>query len=941
MRFLRCVLPALLVLAALPAHADVKTHGQLEGRVRAQDGSPLPGATVTLTSPVLAVPVSEVAAESGGFRFPNLLPGDYEVAIALDGFAPQSYEVKVVTGRTLTVDVVLPDASLAETMIVEAEAPFFDQVSASHGTSLTVEELETLPTDRNFLQAVDTAAGFDNQAAYGAGGNVRGYDFFGQGAATNSYQLNGVSVTNLEFGNLWVTPNYDTIQEIQIVGPGASAEYSDYSGALVNIVTKSGTSELRGSAFGYFTNDDLTGDNSDGIEDLERGTLKRSLETGVTLGGPIIRGKLHGFGSFGYTSSATAPPETSFYDDLERFQYQARLDYLPSQSHTFTGMVNYDPVQDDDLNLQAETGPEVGLSREQGTVTGYLSWLGTWSGATTSEVRFASVDGYYERNPNETELSSVFDARTGVNYNSYGIVSDQDNDRRHGKATVTHYVDEFLGATHEIKGGVEYEEASTGTDQETTGGALFSIAPLGELVPGVPFSYVIGIVGYSVHQHNSLERPGAFLQDRITRGRTTVTAGLRYDRPETFDDNTGKKLLSFDQIAPRLGVAHDLRGNGRSIARLGLGRYYDKVPTYGVGTYAGTGLPVVTLYLFVAPDVLIPAPTDPEQLRQVVVQPENVLQTIDFTNGYPVQRGTEGPRVDILNLGFDQQIGRRTTLSLNYIYRESEDFLVVTTIGSPHTYVPLSYTSDFTGRTVPLWGVQDPSHTPQLGVGNRDFQYQENQLLIFEVRSRPVENLFVDASLTLEDSEGTRDNNECAILSLCSVYTDGDPNFEQNPFATDGDMSQARDWNFKVRGNYGLPWQMDVGWDLRWFAGRRYGAVESCFGIAGCNDPALGDVRLEPRDARREPDSLLLNLRVAKTFALGGVDTTISLDALNVTNEMIDFNTNVENDINAIYAEESAERGETVSAFGRPNGFNNGFGLATPRQLRLGVRLAL
>lgn len=910
--------------------ADVTTRGQVEGQVTSEDGAALAGATLTLTgSGLIGNAVVEKSGEDGSFRFLNLNPGSYALRVELPGLAPAEVPVEVRVGRTSTVRVKLGLPTVEESLTVQASAPLFDQTSAAHGTNLSVGELATLPNDRNFIHAVDAAAGFDNQAAYGAGGNVSDYDPFGFGAATNLYQLNGVTVSNLEFGNSWVNPNYDTIQEVQIVGPGGSAEYANYSSAVVNVVTKSGTNDFAGSVAAYYTDHQLSGDNSDGIKDLEPDRLKRDLEVAATFGGPLVREKLLFFAAVGRNTSAQAPVDTSFYDDLDQQQYQLRLDWLASNQHTLTAMVNYEPIDDKDLGLQALTGPEVGYSRKQETTTGFLSWLSTWSNDTVSEARYAHVEGSHDRLPNAPlGTPAVIDGATGITYNSTPLLREQSNDRDQLQGSVTHYVEQFLHGRHELKGGLEYEDASTRTNVLLSGNALFQLIPLGG-----PLTYVIGITGYNQRAANSLERPAAYLQDRATFGRTTVSAGLRYDRPRTFDDNTGKALLSFTQWSPRLGIAHDLRGDGHSILRLAAGRYYDKVPTYGVGTYAGTGLDTVSYYGFLAFEPI--DPHDVDFLRDHVLRDENLIFAFDST-ALPVEEGTKGPHADVINVGFDQELGPKYGLSLNYLYRETKDFVIVGALSNDTSYTPRTVHSDFSGRDFTLWEVTGGSGARVEAVGNRDFFHQKTHFFVAELRARPHERLFLDASLAFEQGRGTLDNNECAVLNLCSVGVDKDPNFQDNPFRTEGAFSQERPWNLKLRGNWQLPYGFETGWDLRWFAGRKYGALDSCGKFPECNDPALavqGSIPIEPRDARQESDSTFINLRLAKRFAIQSLTATVSVDILNATDEQINFKTYLYNNVNDLYPQESIERGEDVSAFGRPVVGN------PPRQFRLGVRL--
>ena len=197
--------------------------------------------------------------------------------------------------------------------------------------------------------------------AFGAGGNVDGYDKFGFGAATNQYTINGVTTSNLQFGNTWVNPNYDTVAEVQILGPGASAEYSNFTGATINVITKTGTNDFHGGFTAYGTADTFQANNSGGIIDLAQPNTKYRIEGNAFLGGPIVKEKLLFFVSGAYNKASSAPPQTEFFDSDTRPSAQLRLDYLANNSNTLSAMYDYEHINLQDQGLQPVTGPEVGI----------------------------------------------------------------------------------------------------------------------------------------------------------------------------------------------------------------------------------------------------------------------------------------------------------------------------------------------------------------------------------------------------------------------------------------------------------------------------------------------------------------------------------------------------------------------------------------------------
>jgi outer membrane receptor for ferrienterochelin and colicin len=934
-RFFAFLLVA-VVMAAGPLWAQVSTTGEIVGVVKAEDGTVFPGATVTVESPALIQKSISVTADAyGAFRFPQLTPGNYVVRVELKGFETREYTVVVNVGRTSSVPVTLSVGRATAQVAVRAAIPLIDSTSAKISANFTSEDLQKLPTDRTFSAVVETMAGVVNKAAFGAGGNVDGYHVFGVGAASNSYQLNGVNVSNTKYGDTYVSPNFDSIQEIQVVGGGATAEYANYTGVVVNIVTKAGTNAFHGSGTVYYTADSLRGNNNvDHIKDLEQSKVKYNYDSSLVIGGPLIKDRLTFFASGRYAKSANAPAFTSYYDSLTRQGYQLRFDFLASPSHTFTGMVNSDPIRDYGLNFQT-IGDDNALDRTQDTTTGYLSWTGMWGEKTLTEVKFAAVKGDQKRLPVHMDAAQVADYRDGLTYNSAGIYRDEPEKRQHTLATLTHYTENFLGGNHEFKVGAEYEEASNTINQYTTGitpktanGVLFWILPFGDA------AYITGLTNYYDRSAARIKRPGAFIQDKATFGRATWTVGLRYDNPKTLDDNTGKTIFNFTDWSPRLGLAWDLTGDSKSVLKAAVGRYYEKTPTYGPAAYAGTGTGTWTYYTLITTD-----PIDPrnwQQLIDLVIKPENFSSSFTSTS-IPVESGIKNPYSDIFNISFDRQVGARSSIGLSYLYRKQKDFVVLTQYANNVTYEPFTYTSPETGRTFTLYRVTGGGPR-DFALGNRDFQQQKNQMAILQFQSRPTDKFAIASSLTWEWGTGTRPNNECGVLSLCTNGIDTDPNYEQNPFYVNGQLKEVRTWQFKLQASYVLPWQLFASANFRWVSGRPWALENYQYAIPGASDPYYGTVLLEPKDARHQPSVTDLDLRFQKDFTLGGgALASVILDILNATNEPIGVGTFFSTNVQDTYGQESTKQGKPVSSTGKASPYS--VDSAPPRTFKVGFRL--
>ena len=246
-----------ILLTAALAQGQETTTGSIAGRVVDAQGLALPGATVTVTTP--QGPREFTTDSEGAFFAPFLTPGVYEVKVELQGFRGldrQNVEVRL--GQRVELPLTLQVGPVTESVNVTAGAPVVDTSSTTTGAVIDSDMLQRIPVGRRFSDTLYIAPGVSSGGQVGdANPSVSG----GSGLE-NQYVVDGVNITNagygalgsysIVFGSLGNGVPFDFIKETQVKTGGYEAEYGQSTGGVVNVITKSGTNTLRGSAFAYF-----------------------------------------------------------------------------------------------------------------------------------------------------------------------------------------------------------------------------------------------------------------------------------------------------------------------------------------------------------------------------------------------------------------------------------------------------------------------------------------------------------------------------------------------------------------------------------------------------------------------------------------------------------------------------------------------------------------
>src|SRR5688572_8111204 len=345
----RVVLGLLILLSlcvAAPALAQQGT-AQLGGRVTDAQGGALPGVSIVVTNEDTGLVRELVSSSEGSYFVSQVVPGRYRISAKLEGFkALDRRGITLTVGETTSLDLTLEVGGVAETLTVTGEAPLVDVSSATVGGHISAQELNDLPAaNRNYMAFV---------------GNVPGTVFVPSSEFLNdSFQANGqpTAANNIVFDGANNTDDQrgsnvggqtraanESIQEVQVITNQFDAEWGRASGAVINAVTKSGTNSWSGSAFQFFTGKGVT--NKDFFAKAS-GQPKPDVgktEWGGTLGGPILKNKLHFFLSLerliarrNFSKVYPHRPDVNFSTQSEEsaWNYLWRIDHQINSKHTW------------------------------------------------------------------------------------------------------------------------------------------------------------------------------------------------------------------------------------------------------------------------------------------------------------------------------------------------------------------------------------------------------------------------------------------------------------------------------------------------------------------------------------------------------------------------------------------------------------------------------
>jgi hypothetical protein len=627
MAFQRCIALTILTVAMAAIAAAQANDAEITGLVKDPSGSPVSGATVTLTSEDTGFIRTATSDGEGRYRFVALAPGPYSIKTAAAGF-----KLETVTGIVLTIgahvdrDIGLAVGNVTEAITVTGEAPPIDTTRGDVSGVVTTQQIDSLPVNtRQYLNLALLMPGTTQDASRTFYNNVQvgGGDRF----YANGFTVDGVSNTWAEQGEPRQNFPEGSVQEFKVNTNQFKAEQGLAMGGVVTVVTKSGSNQFHGDAFEYFRDKFLNRDNKfQKAAEQSAGTGKAPFlrnQYGFDLGGPIVKNRLVFYAAYERTQTDSAftiftgAAGHQFYSANEGVFNQPshdqmlniRLDYQINSNQRLFGrwsqewnFVTYQGC----LNA-AESNCYDGNFPRHAVVFGH-TWTPTAS--LVNEARFQYAYSSYQLRPpgtpNFTDLG-VFSAQRlsylqpvytfpsftyGQGYAELGIEK-----RSEYKDDVT-----WLKGRHTVKFGFDVSHIPFGDDQSTNLKGTWTFAADQVFNPKDPATIAnlknpTQFTAAVPQQYTNVPvtQVGAYIQDdwRVLE-HLTLSMGLRWDK-EIGSYNEALKPSSFSQpipflgdpskrgqsynFGPRFGFAWNVRGTGRDVIRGGYGIYYNNIQT--------------------------------------------------------------------------------------------------------------------------------------------------------------------------------------------------------------------------------------------------------------------------------------------------------------------------------------------------------------------------
>ncbi len=971
------LLAGCLLLA--PGLGAQQISGEIQGTITDNSGGALPGVTVVVRNQDTGASRTVITDANGAYSARGLQPGVYEVTGTLEGLqTTRQADIRVQVAQVIDINLQMQVESTSEVITVTAETPLIEVSRSSAASYIDQESIEALPINgRDFTNyalltptvQVDQSRGFltmSGQRGMYTGLNVDGANskstFFGYGLGGEATENGGLVVAQ------------DSVAEFQVITNEFSPEFGRSGGGSINVITRSGTNDLKGSVFYQFRDDGLAEDipnsplgEARGVDFGSEVAEFERQDYGASIGGPIVQDKTHFYFAFdqvdrdtpfirslrtptnwngcgtpgttnclsvydainlkaqtdqryatlidGYVRQPDGSARGEFVRNIENTILFGKLNHQFNESNNATLRLNYTDFDRSSAFLDEES------SKLEETISGIFSLTSVIGANAVNEFRIQLQTDDLDRlsgrvgQPIESELRFQFADRDEVGKDFFLPIFVEED-----QLQIKNDFGYLFGA-HDTKFGVDYSEDNLKQLFAGFRDGRYDFTSVDNFLndnasDGLIYFGDVTFPNYDEKQ----ESLGIYAQDSWKSGNLTVNYGLRYEAEYNPDDlehilPEGRDIPDdTDNIAPRLGVAWS--PNGRDVVRGGAGLFFGRTPTLlFAGQVQQTGVFPSYGIVFVAP--FLPGWVPFDTPIDNGAPPDGTLIATTITN--PDWELAETWR---LNFGYERELAPGWKGTVDLLYAESEN---LQRNGDLNRTVA---SRDQFGRAV------YNSSRPMAGFGEilvRDSSGEsEYTAVTLKVDKRFNGRYSMSAHYTWSEDEDT-DSNERTATDV----TISDPaNLDYDRGLSDRDVTDR----FVLHGMVRLPWDIQLSGVFEYRSGLPFTAIDfvDAHNYTGGDGPfdgrarAVVNGRLVDRNGERNESINTVDLRISKFFEFGDYRFDVFAQAFNLFDEASW----------SVNAESEQEQPFLSDGVANPEFGLGSFLSTTPRQFEIGLRFS-
>ena len=705
MVFRKAVWASIAALALFVGSASAQTpSGTISGRVVDATGLALPGVTVEVQG--VDITQTYVTDGEGHYRFLELAPGIYKVTSSLAGFATHERDNVVLDfGKTVDLAVTMQLSSMKETVTVVAPSPMVDAKHMGTATNFTSDELANIPTSRDPFALMRSVPGVLVDRV-NIGGNETGQQssFASKGTRPQDaiWTLDGVAITDMTLtGSSPTYFNYDNFDAIHVTTAG-QAITQQTGGVGMNFVVKRGTNMFHGGVRGYFDNEAMEWSNvpaelaAAGVTPETADHNKRISDFGVDLGGPLLRDKAWFYGSYSVQDVRLVRRTGSLVDRTQLKNPNVKVNWQASKKD----MVSFLYFNGSKIKDNRSPGT-AGITIDAPTATfhqdnAYTDFPlhGLWKLAddrvVSSNTFLSAKYAYYNTGFMLTpeggmNLSSGRDLPSA---RSYGSTVQSQNIRP--QMSVNLDLNSFFNklGTHDIKYGFGWRRVNSTTTTIWPGNGILAVAQTPTVLIAQVFREGAGT--------NRTVYSNFYLGDTISRGRSTIDLGVRYDQqggtalasvtngnPAFPSLVPGINFAGYDapftwkNLSPRAGYTYALDEAHKTVARASYSQFAGQLDSSSVGYMNPSSSAGVAVYRWLDPNGDHLASADEVQLNQYLGAANgfNPANPTAVTSANRINPDLEAPVTRSVVAGLDHELRANLAVGVSYTYTRTSDLL--------------------------------------------------------------------------------------------------------------------------------------------------------------------------------------------------------------------------------------------------------------------------